>query len=150
MTEEKSEVKDDELVSSIQSLTKENDKLRAEVDKFSVLKKEIAEKEEADLIKQLVEKTGKEASAFEGKDVAVLKELFTLLPEKVKEEKPKSKGVTETKKEETKVEEKSPFAITESGDLTMSNEEWAKFDSNVRNLEWIDTEVTWIPRGAKK
>lgn len=146
----------DEMVSTIQTLTKENDGLRGKVVEYEKLKSDLAEKELAKLVTDLVEKTGKDAKEFEGKPLEVLKELLKLVPEKEEEkeeeekveEKPKSKGISETKVKTKPINEKEdPYEVNEKGQLTLSESGWNEWDNKLSDLDWVSKEVIFRPKG---
>jgi len=144
MTENSKE--NDELVSVVETLTKENDDLRKVQEEYEKLKSRLKEEEKAKVLGILMERTGKPKEEFEGKSLDVLKELVELLPEKKVEEKekPKPKGVVEESLKE-EVKEKEIFESDELG-LTMTPEYWNEWNESIQKM--ADTSnVRWVTGG---
>lgn len=131
------EEKTDELVASIQTLTKENDELRASLKEFED-KKALEEKEE-EIKKRVQEELKKlEEEAEEEVEDKPDKE------EEKAEEEPESKGVVDAPEEKAKTVVKEQFVI-ENGDLTMNPEYWKEFDDSILDIDSKLKDVRWIP-----
>lgn len=140
MTEE---IKTDELVKTIQTLTKENDELKVKVEEIDKVKEQ--EKKETEITKRVQEELDKKKTVKKGEEEDEdEEEKKKKEPKKTDEkEKPKSKGVVSEKKDVDLKESHDIFEVTESGDLTMTHEAWKEFDNSIRDTSYMN-QVKWF------